>query len=53
MLARYITVLEQPGNKDAPVAPAQAGSAAWLPLSPVQPAAPLQVVIRSFSRPYF
>ena len=43
VLARYVSVLERPGDRDAPVAPAQAGNAAWLPLSPVQPAGPPQV----------
>jgi hypothetical protein len=39
VLARYVAVIEQPGDRAQPVRSAQAGSATWLPLTPVQPAA--------------
>ncbi len=43
VLARYVTAVEDPRAIDMPFRPAQSGSAAWLPLSPVQAAMPLQV----------
>ena len=44
VLARYIVAVEVPGSKDAPFRLAQAGGAAWLPLSPVQPIVSMQVL---------
>jgi len=48
VLARYITSVEVPGSKDAPFKMAQAGTAAWLPLSPVQPVAHMQVLLLEY-----
>ena len=44
VLARYIIAVEVPDSKEAPFRLAQAGGAAWLPLSPVQPIVSMQVL---------
>ena len=47
VLSRYIVSVETPGSKDSskdgPFSLAQAGTTAWLPLSPVQPVTSMQV----------
>ncbi len=43
VLARYVVSVETPGSKDGAYSLAQAGTSAWLPLSPVQPLVSMQV----------